>query len=125
MVAPLPRGNERTQCRSRCVPHVTFRLSSGEGHTIDIPAGWSVMEGAVRNGIAGILAECGGSCSCATCHVYVDPEWLDRLSPPSEMERDLLGCTAEPAAENSRLACQLRLVAELDGISLRVPERQG
>jgi ferredoxin, 2Fe-2S len=106
------------------VPRVTYRPSGGGEHTIDVPVGWSVMEGAVKNGVEGILAECGGSCACATCHVFVDADWLDRLPPPSEMEKDLLTCTAEPARENSRLSCQLQVEPGLDGLRVSLPERQ-
>lgn len=81
------------------------------------------MEGAVENDVPGIVAECGGSCSCATCHVYVDPQWLGHLGPPSTHETDMLGCV-EDQRENSRLSCQIQVSDELDGLVVRLPEFQ-
>ncbi len=78
----------------------------------------------MANGVVGIEAQCYGACNCATCHVYVEGEWLDRLAPPSEQERDLLG--ALPLAEpRSRLSCQIKLSEALDGLVLHLPVRQG
>ena len=89
----------------------------------DVPTGNTVMEGAVNNGIDGILAECGGALSCATCHVYVDEAWVDKLEPADEMEKDMLDVVSEPKG-NSRLSCQLHLKDELDGLIVHLPESQ-
>ncbi|AWM23990.1 2Fe-2S ferredoxin [Sinorhizobium fredii] len=81
------------------------------------------MENAVRNSVPGIEAECGGACACATCHVYVDDDWMDRVGPPNDIEKDMLDF-AYDVRENSRLACQIRLSEAIDGLSVKVPERQ-
>lgn len=106
------------------MPKVIFIAPDGARREIDIPNGWSLMEGAVQNRVEGIVAECGGGCACATCHVFVDDAWLARLPAPSPSETDLLECTAVPRAPNSRLSCQLRMAAELDGMVVQLPERQ-
>ena len=106
------------------MPIVTYVDADGTERRIDVPVGWTLMEGAVKNGVEGIVAECGGSLACATCHVYVDPAWQDRLEPASDMEREMLACTAEPEQPNSRLSCQIKMDAALDGIVLRLPDRQ-
>ena len=82
------------------------------------------MEGAVQNGVQGILAECGGACMCATCHVYVDEAWLARLDPIEEEEQEMLGSTAAERKVNSRLSCQIRVTAELDGLVVNLPPKQ-
>ena len=82
------------------------------------------MAAATGAGIPGIVAECGGSAMCATCHVYVDPVWASRLPPPLATELELLECTAAERQPNSRLSCQIRLGAELQGLVIRIPERQ-
>ncbi len=106
------------------MPKVTYIASTGESTTIDVPAGYSVMEGAVRNGIDGIVAECGGACMCATCHVYVDEAFLDRLPPIGEEQEEMLNATAAERKPNSRLSCQIPSVPELDGLIVRMPDRQ-
>jgi 2Fe-2S ferredoxin len=78
----------------------------------------------VKNGIAGVVAQCGGACSCATCHVYVDEIWVQRLPPPTSIETDMLECAWEPRP-NSRLSCQVVLNDSLNGLRVHVPERQG
>ena len=85
---------------------IKFIEHNGTEHVVEIPLGWSVMEGAVRNGVPGIDADCGGSCACATCHVYVDPAWADKLPPRADMEEAMLDF-AQAAAPNSRLSCQI------------------
>ena len=106
------------------MPAVTFVAPNGERRTIDIPVGWSVMEGAIQNDIDGIVAECGGGCACATCHVYVDNEWCERVGKPSGMESDMLECTAATANESSRLSCQIKITETHDGLVLHLPETQ-
>lgn len=105
------------------MPKVTFILPGGSRRTLSAPAGTSVMEVATANSVPGIEAECGGSCSCATCHVYVDAAWSARAGPPSEMEEDMLDF-AYAVRATSRLSCQIRLDETLDGLVVHVPERQ-
>ena len=95
-----------------------------DGTRFDIAAadGSTVMENAVRNSVPGIDAECGGACACATCHVYVDDAWTDKVGAPSAMEEDMLAVDVKPS---SRLSCQIKVVAALDGLVVHVPERQG
>jgi 2Fe-2S ferredoxin len=106
------------------MPKVTYIANSGETTTIDVPAGRSVMEGAVKNGIEGIVAECGGACMCATCHVYVDDGWLGKLRPMDEEQDEMLNSTAAERKSNSRLSCQIEMRSELDGLTVRMPDRQ-
>ncbi len=105
------------------MPKVTYIEHNGKSHTVDAVAGLSVMRGAVDNNIPGIDADCGGECACATCHVYVDPAWLDRTGERSEMEKSMLSF-ANGTAENSRLACQIEVTPALDGLVVRMPEGQ-
>ncbi len=104
------------------MPKVTYRLADGSEKSIDVPVGWSLMEAAVQNNIDGIVAECGGGCACATCHVYV----VDGagLPPIADMEGDMLECTAAERQPNSRLSCQIKVSAELDGLVVQIPDRQ-
>ncbi|WP_417768247.1 2Fe-2S iron-sulfur cluster-binding protein [Stappia sp.] len=103
---------------------VTYISASGVETTVDGREGDSVMATAVANNIDGIVGECGGSMACATCHVYVDPAFADRLSPRSDDEEAMLeGAASDPRPE-SRLSCQIRLSADLDGLVLRMPEEQ-
>lgn len=90
---------------------------------VEIPAGHSLMEGAVNNDIAGILADCGGACSCATCHVLVDPAWVDVLPPREAMEEDMLEFAVEPGP-TSRLSCQITITDALDGLIVTLPASQ-
>ena len=95
----------------------------GPTHEIDVEDGWSVMKGAVYNGVPGIDAECGGACTCATCHVRVDEAWAGRLPAPDSAERDTLEF-AKDAGERSRLACQLKVHPGLHGLVVHLPESQ-
>lgn len=106
------------------MPTIHYILKDGTTRSVEAKPGASVMETAIRHNIRGIDAECGGSCSCATCHVYVDQADLSRLTPPDEMEDELLDGTASARASNSRLSCQITVTAELDGLTVRVPETQ-
>ncbi len=106
------------------MPEVIYVGSDGTERRVDVPKGRSVMQGAIQNGIRGIEAECGGVLSCATCHVYVDPAWVDRLDPPSEDEADMLTNTAAEHEPGSRLSCQIEVTAELEGLVVRIPETQ-
>jgi len=105
------------------MPKVIYIQSDGAQFEVDVPIGDSVMEGAIDNGIDGILAECGGSCTCATCHVYVDENWIDKVGSPGEFEQDLLEMVLEPAP-NSRLSCQIKVGEEHEGLIVRLPNSQ-
>jgi len=103
--------------------NITYIEHDGTGHTIEVKTGQSVMEGAVKHNIPGIDADCGGACACATCHVYVDPAWLDKTGTPSAMEESMLDF-AEGVEPNSRLSCQIKVTDALDGLVVRMPESQ-
>ena len=105
------------------MPKVTYIEHGGIRHTLDLDGGTTVMEGAIYNNIPGIVAECGGACSCATCHVYVAADWIDRLHPPEDMELGMLECALE-RRPNSRLSCQITLNDEIDGLVVEIPEHQ-
>lgn len=102
---------------------ITFHTHDGATHVVNAELGKSVMEIARENNLNGIVAECGGSCACATCHVYVDADWVERLRPKDDMEGDMLDFAWEPR-ETSRLSCQIVLIEELDGLSVQIPEQQ-
>lgn len=106
------------------MPIATFISTHGLRREVDIQIGWSVMEGARAANIEGIVAECGGACACATCHVRVDETWLDKLKPADGSETEMLACTAEPAGNSSRLSCQIVMSDALDGIEFYLPETQ-
>jgi 2Fe-2S ferredoxin len=105
------------------MPSVTYIEHDGTEHTAEVKLGLSVMEGAVNNSVPGIDADCGGACACATCQVYVAPEWEAKLPPKSEMEETMLDFAPDVRPE-SRLSCQLRMTADLDGIVLNLPKTQ-
>ena len=102
---------------------INFVDSKGETRGVDVEAGATVMEAAIRNAIPGIEAECGGACACATCHVYVDEAWRGKVGDPTPMEEDMLdfGYDVRPS---SRLSCQIKITDELDGLIVSTPERQ-
>jgi 2Fe-2S ferredoxin len=91
---------------------------------VEVATGVSVMKAALGSNVRGIVGECGGDLSCATCHVFVAPEWFDRLEPASEFEQEMLESTAEPPTECSRLSCQIILTDELDGLTVTIPDSQ-
>ena len=103
---------------------ITYLSNAGNTRTIDVALEDSVMEGAIKNGVEGIVAECGGACMCATCHVYVDPAWLDKLLPMEDDENAMLESTASERKSNSRLSCQLRVTKTLDGLIVKTPPTQ-
>jgi 2Fe-2S ferredoxin len=103
---------------------VTYISYAGDTRQVAVPIGDSVMEGAIKNGIDGIVAECGGACQCATCHVYVDEAFLGLLKPIQEDEDEMLNTTASERRANSRLGCQIRVTKELDGLIVRTPKTQ-
>lgn len=101
------------------MPELTYVIPDGSIHVVDVPVGQSVMDGSVRNNLPGIVAECGGSCSCATCHVYLDDEFVDRFDEATDEERELLEY-AEGAKPTSRLSCQLIVSGACDGVRVTV-----
>lgn len=102
---------------------ITYIEHTGKEHVIDVENGMTVMEGAVKNMVPGIDADCGGACACATCHVYVDPGWIEKVGTPEGMEESMLDF-AEDVRETSRLSCQITVSDELDGLVVRMPESQ-
>ena len=106
------------------MPKITYNTHDNQTHTIDVQKGLSVMEGAVQNDIRGIDADCGGGMACATCHVYVNEEWLDKLPKKEDGEEDMLDMAFEPK-KNSRLSCQIIVSDELNGLSVHIPSKQG
>lgn len=105
------------------MPHVVFIQHDGSERRIEVSEGTSLMAAALNNGVDGIVAECGGSCSCATCHCYIDDAWYAKLTPPGDTERGMLEWVVEPRP-NSRLGCQVPVTAALDGIVVHVPANQ-
>jgi len=106
------------------MPSITFIHPDGRSEAVDAAVGDSAMYAALNHGIDSIVAECGGNAVCATCHVYVDDAWLAKLPPIGGNEDDLLDGTATQRQPNSRLSCQIRIAPELDGLVLRLPDRQ-
>lgn len=106
------------------MPTLVFEQPDGSRRALDVTEGTSVMKAAVAHGIDGIVAECGGSAMCATCHVYTDPADADRLPPVSDDEDEMLDCTVAPRRDGSRLSCQVVATGELDGLVVRLPQEQ-
>ena len=106
------------------MPKITYKTPDDKTHIIDVQNGLTVMEGAIQNDIPGIDADCGGGMSCATCHVYVNEEWLDKLPAKEDGEEDMLDMAFEPK-KNSRLSCQLIVSDTLDGLVVKIPSEQG
>lgn len=102
---------------------ITYIQPDGSENVVDAKTGWSVMEGAIKNRVRGIDADCGGACACATCHVYVDEAWIDKTGSPSAMEESMLDF-AEGVQDNSRLSCQIKVTDALDGLVVRLPVSQ-
>ena len=105
------------------MPKITYRDSQGNSKSIEVDNGLTVMEGAIQNNITGIDADCGGSMACATCHVYVEEKWLDKLPKAEDAEVDMIDMAYEPK-KNSRLSCQLIVSEELEGLTVTTPEKQ-
>ena len=103
---------------------ITYVQPDGSQQTVEAQPGVTVMEAAKLNDIAGIEAECGGACACATCHVYVDAAWKDKVGTPAAMEEDMLDFAFAVRPGESRLSCQIKVTAALDGLILRVPGKQ-
>ncbi|MFO1104538.1 MAG: 2Fe-2S iron-sulfur cluster-binding protein [Amaricoccus sp.] len=103
---------------------ITYIEFNGTPHAVEVPTGLTVMEGARDNNIPGIEADCGGACACSTCHVYIDESWIDRLPPKEAMEEDMLDFAWKPDPRSSRLTCQIKVSDALDGLVVRMPEKQ-
>ena len=107
----------------KAMAKIKYIEHNGKEHIVEVQNGLTVMEGAVQNDIPGIDADCGGGMACATCHVYVNEEWLDKLSAKEDGEEDMLDMAFEPKT-NSRLSCQLIVSDELDGLIVNIPSKQ-
>ena len=105
------------------MPKITFIDAAGTSRTVESDVGSTVMEAALKNGVPGVEAECGGACACATCHVYVNEEWREKTGVPSPMEEDMLDFGFD-VRSSSRLSCQIKVTDELDGLVVHTPERQ-
>lgn len=106
------------------MPQITYVVPDGSAHIVEIPVGQSLMDGSVRNNLPGIVAECGGGCSCATCHVYLDEKYTHLFGAATDQERELLEY-AEDVTDRSRLSCQLIVTAACDGVQVTVPASNG
>ena len=105
------------------MPKITYIEHTGKSHSVEVPKELSVMEGAIQNNIPGIDADCGGSCACATCHVYVEEKWFDKLPKKEDAEQDMLDMAFE-TKKFSRMACQITIADELDGLVVKMPSKQ-
>jgi len=110
--------------KDRRMAKITYVEHGGREHVVEVANGLTVMEGARDNGIPGIEADCGGACACSTCHVYVAPDWVDRLPAKDAMEADMLDFAWQPDPVQSRLTCQLKVSDALDGLRVQMPEKQ-
>jgi 2Fe-2S ferredoxin len=106
------------------MPKVIYVSHRGESREVDVPTGMTVMNAALKNGIDGIIAECGGVCMCSTCHVYVDEKFFSKLPPAQDTEEAVLEISAEERKPTSRLSCQIKVTDALDGLIVRLPEKQ-
>jgi 2Fe-2S ferredoxin len=113
-----------TQTERMDMAKITYIEHNGTEHVVDVANGLTVMEGARDNGIPGIEADCGGACACSTCHVYVHPDWVEKLPAIDPMEEDMLEFAYEPDTTRSRLTCQLKVSDALDGLVVQMPEKQ-
>jgi 2Fe-2S ferredoxin len=120
----LGQTADRSPFRQAPMTKITYIQPDGERIETEAENGATVMETAIVNGVPGIVAECGGACSCATCHVYVDDQWTDVVGGPSPMEEDMLDFAFE-VKPTSRLSCQIKVRDEIDGLVVHVPTRQG
>ena len=105
------------------MPKITYIEHNGKLHTVEVHKELSVMEGALQNNIPGVDADCGGACACATCHIYVDEKWFDKLPKKADGEQDMLDMAFEPN-KFSRLSCQITVADELDGLVVKMPSKQ-
>jgi len=105
------------------MPKITYIEHNKKSHTVDVSNDLTVMEGAIQNNIPGIEADCGGACACATCHVYVDEKWFDKIPQKEDAEQDMLDMAIEPN-KFSRLSCQITVNDKLDGLVVKMPSKQ-
>ena len=103
---------------------ITYIEYGGTEHVVEVANGLTVMEGARDNNIPGIEADCGGACACSTCHVYIDPAWVEKLPVKDDMEEDMLDFAYEPDPARSRLTCQIKVTDALEGLIVQMPEKQ-
>ncbi len=106
------------------MPKVIYVSHTGDTREVEVPVGMTVMNAALKNGIDGIIAECGGVCMCSTCHVYVDEKFFSKLPPAQDTEEAVLEISAEERKPTSRLSCQIKVTDDLDGLIVRLPEKQ-
>ncbi|WP_009478417.1 2Fe-2S iron-sulfur cluster-binding protein [Rhodococcus sp. JVH1] len=106
------------------MPKVTFRHSNGTEDVIDATPGTSLMQNAMLSDVPGIVAECGGSMMCATCHVFVKEDWLEQVGEPGDLEQEMLESTTEPRQPSSRLSCQITVAEDMDGLIVETPRTQ-
>jgi 2Fe-2S ferredoxin len=122
--ARLTRNVANIEEKEPVMAKITYVEHNGTQHVVDVANGLTVMEGARDNNIPGIEADCGGACACSTCHVYVDPAWVEKLPAKDDMEEDMLDFAYEPNPERSRLTCQIKVTDALDGLVVQMPEKQ-
>jgi ferredoxin, 2Fe-2S len=103
---------------------ITYVEHNGTEHVVEVRTGMTVMEGARDNGVPGIDADCGGACACSTCHVYVAPDWVEKLPAKDSMEEDMLDFAWKPDPVRSRLTCQIKVTDAIDGLVVNLPEKQ-
>lgn len=106
------------------MPKVIYVSAAGASREVEVPVGTTVMSAALKNGIDGIVGECGGVCMCSTCHVFVDENFFNRLPPMQDTEEAVLEISAEERRPNSRLSCQIKMTPELDGLTVHMPAKQ-
>jgi len=122
--ARLRRKGQIIWKRAALMAKITYIEHNGTEHVVEVANGLTVMEGARDNNIPGIEADCGGACACSTCHVYVDDAWVEKLPAKDDMEEDMLDFAYEPDPAKSRLTCQLKVTDALDGLRVKMPEKQ-
>jgi 2Fe-2S ferredoxin len=122
--APLDKSEPNPSKGILGMAKITYVEHGGKEHVVEVANGLTVMEGARDNNIPGIEADCGGACACSTCHVYVDPAWVEKLPAKDDMEEDMLDFAYEPDPARSRLTCQIKVTDDLDGLRVQMPEKQ-
>lgn len=124
LYGPCVEKGEIKLNRAALMAKITYVEHNGTEHVVEVASGLTVMEGARDNNIPGIEADCGGACACSTCHVYVDPAWVEKVPAKDDMEEDMLDFAYAPDAATSRLTCQIKVTDELDGLRIKMPEKQ-
>ena len=116
--------SEHRKRKTHAMAKITYVEHGGTEHTVEVANGLTVMEGARDNNIPGIEADCGGACACSTCHVYIHPDWVEKIPAKDDMEEDMLDFAYEPDSTRSRLTCQIKVTDALDGLVVQMPEKQ-